>query len=400
MNLAALRSANFRTYVTGSIFALLAIWMQRVTIGWIAWDMTGSSSFVGLVALVQFSPAIVLSPLFGVWVDRLDVQRAIIVVQGVNFGVMAGFFGFYVMGWLTPVTMIVLTLISGIALAANHPMRMSLSPRLVPRGMVASVVTIVAINFNVARTLGPALGGVLIAWLGVGATLLVQAVLIVPFIFALGRLEVRPSRKEGVSQEPFGKALGLGLLQVWNNAVIWRAMVIGGALATVARGVLEILPPLADGVFQRGPEGLGVLLTATGLGAVCGGFFKAVLPPQSPGSVPILTQVVIVLGLLMVAALGAVSAWPVALGIAAGIAFVTTLSAISMQTAIQMELEDDMRGRVMSLWAVVVAGGASIGAGALGIAADIIGFQETLVFAGLVASAGLGLYLVAIRLRG
>ncbi|WP_197918354.1 MFS transporter [Thiosulfatihalobacter marinus] len=400
MNLAALRSANFRTYVTGSIFALLAIWMQRVTIGWIAWDMTGSSSFVGLAALVQFSPAIVLSPLFGVWVDRLDVQRAIIVVQGVNFGVMAGFFGFYVMGWLTPVTMIVLTLISGIALAANHPMRMSLSPRLVPRGMVASVVTIVAINFNVARTLGPALGGVLIAWLGVGATLLVQAVLIVPFIFALGRLEVRPSRKEGVSQEPFGKALGLGLLQVWNNAVIWRAMMIGGALATVARGVLEILPPLADGVFQRGPEGLGVLLTATGLGAVCGGFFKAVLPPQSPGSVPILTQVVIVLGLLMVAALGAVSAWPVALGIAAGIAFVTTLSAISMQTAIQMELEDDMRGRVMSLWAVVVAGGASIGAGALGIAADIIGFQETLVFAGLVASAGLGLYLVAIRLRG
>lgn len=400
MNLAALRSANFRIYVTGSIFALLAIWMQRVTIGWIAWDMTGSSSFVGLVALVQFSPAIVLSPLFGVWVDRLDVQRAIIVVQCANFGVMAGFFGFYVMGWLTPVTMIVLTLISGIALAANHPMRMSLSPRLVPRGMVASVVTIVAINFNVARTLGPALGGVLIAWLGVGATLLVQAVLIVPFIFALGRLEVRPSRKEGVSQEPFGKALGLGLLQVWNNAVIWRAMVIGGALATVARGVLEILPPLADGVFQRGPEGLGVLLTATGLGAVCGGFFKAVLPPQSPGSVPILTQVVIVLGLLMVAALGAVSAWPVALGIAAGIAFVTTLSAISMQTAIQMELEDDMRGRVMSLWAVVVAGGASIGAGALGIAADIIGFQETLVFAGLVASAGLGLYLVAIRLRG
>nr|WP_232272159.1 MFS transporter [Thiosulfatihalobacter marinus] len=398
--MAALRSANFRTYVTGSIFALLAIWMQRVTIGWIAWDMTGSSSFVGLAALVQFSPAIVLSPLFGVWVDRLDVQRAIIVVQGVNFGVMAGFFGFYVMGWLTPVTMIVLTLISGIALAANHPMRMSLSPRLVPRGMVASVVTIVAINFNVARTLGPALGGVLIAWLGVGATLLVQAVLIVPFIFALGRLEVRPSRKEGVSQEPFGKALGLGLLQVWNNAVIWRAMMIGGALATVARGVLEILPPLADGVFQRGPEGLGVLLTATGLGAVCGGFFKAVLPPQSPGSVPILTQVVIVLGLLMVAALGAVSAWPVALGIAAGIAFVTTLSAISMQTAIQMELEDDMRGRVMSLWAVVVAGGASIGAGALGIAADIIGFQETLVFAGLVASAGLGLYLVAIRLRG
>lgn len=394
VNLAALKSANFRTYVSGSIFGLLAIWMQRVTVGWIAWDLTGSSSFVGLIAFVQFAPAIVLSPLFGVWVDRVDVKRATFLIQLVNFAVMFAFYVFFAVGWLAPVTMIVLTLISGIALAANHPMRMSLAPRLVRRELVGSVVAIVAINFNVARTLGPAIGGVMIGTIGVATTLLVQAILFLPFLVALLRLEVRPRRDTATDPGSFFEALRQGLAHVWRTPVIWRAMVIGGALATIARGALEILPPLADGVFQRGPEGLGVLLTATGLGAVVGGFFKAALPPQAPGRIPNITISAIVVGLLMVSALGAAPGWMLALTVAAAIAFVTTLSAISMQTAIQMELEDDMRGRVMSLWAVVVAGGSAIGAWALGVLADLIGFQETLFWAGILSAAGLTLYLV------
>ncbi|MEP2531956.1 MFS transporter [Shimia sp.] len=399
MNLAALTSSNFRTYVAGSIFGLLAIWMQRVTIGWIAWDMTRSPSFVGSVALVQFAPAIFLSPLFGVWVDRLDVKRAIIVVQSVNCAVMFAFFGCFALGWMTPVTMIVLTLISGIALAANHPMRMSLTPRLVPREMVGSVVNIVAINFNVARTLGPAIGGALIGTIGVQATLLTQAILFLPFIFVLFLLQVRPRRETGAKPEPFFRSLKNGVAQVWQSPVIRHAMVVGGTLATVGRGALEILPPLADGVFERGPEGLGVLLTATGVGAVIGGFFKAVLPPQNPGRVPRVTIFTILIGLLLVSVLGAAPTWPLALTAAAAIAFVTTVCAISMQTAIQLELEDDMRGRVMSLWAVVVAGGSAIGAWMLGVSADVIGYQETLIGAGVLAALGLGGYLLRTRIK-
>ncbi|PSL18655.1 MFS transporter [Shimia abyssi] len=393
MNLAALSSANFRNYVSGSMFALLAIWMQRVTMGWIAWDMTGTSSFVGLVAFVQFAPAIVLSPLFGVWVDRLDVRRVTLVIQFVNLLVALAFVLFYVLGWLTPLTMVALTLASGVALAANHPTRMSLSVRLVPKEMVSSVVTIVAINFNVARTLGPALGGLIIARWGVAAALITQAALLLPFIVQLFRLKVRPRRSDPAEDESFLAALHSGFSYVWQNVVTWRAMVIGGVVALVGRGVLEILPPLADGVFQRGPEGLGVLMTATGIGAVFGGFFKAMLPPQAPGRIPRVTLIAILLGLLLVSALGAAPNWTAALLVAAAIAFVTTLSAISMQTAIQMELEDDMRGRVMSLWAVVVAGGGAIGAWALGISADLVGYQEALIVVGFGSTLLLGGYL-------
>ncbi|WP_299355848.1 MFS transporter [uncultured Shimia sp.] len=392
MNFAALKSPNFRTYVGGSFLGLLSLWMQRVTSGWLAWDLTGSASFVGLVALVQFAPAIFLSPLFGVWADRLNVQRSALFVQTLNFLVAVTFWGVVALGALTPVLMICVTLASGITAAASHPVRMSLTPRLVKRELIGSVVNIVAINFNVARMMGPALGGVLIGTLGVTTTLLIQAVLYIPFLLALSRVTLRPKRDSGTIEEPFFQALATGFRHVWVTPVIWRAMVTVGVLSLVARGTLEILPPLADGVFQRGAGGLGVLLSATGIGALIGGVFKGFLRPQEPGQIPGLSLVFVLLGLGLVPLLGAVRVWELALLTVAGMAFVTTLTAISMQTAIQLVLEDDMRGRVMSLWAVVTAGGSALGAGVLGLMADVLGYPPTLFWVGTAALVGLAGY--------
>ena len=371
---------------------LLSLWMQRVTSGWLAWDLTGSASFVGLVALMQFAPAIFLSPLFGVWADRLNTKRAAIVVQSVNFLIAVAFFGVVALGWLTPIWMIILSLATGIAASASHPIRMTLSPRLVTRDLIGSVVNIVAINFNVARLAGPALGGLLIATVGVTTTLFVQAVFYLPYVFALTLLTLRPRRETSTTPEPFSTALAAGFHHVWRSQVIWRAMVTVAVLSLVARGTLEILPPLADGVFERGPEGLGVLLSATGVGALIGGVFKGFLSPQQPDEIPRLTLAFVLLGLGLVPLLGAVSIWELALGVAAAMAFVTTLTAISMQTAIQLVLEDEMRGRVMSLWAVVAAGGSALGAGILGLLADVFGYTDTLFWTGGISAVGMALY--------
>ena len=81
MNVAALKYRDFRFYLGGNIFALNALWMQRVTIGWIAWDLTASSSFVGFIAFMNFAPTLVSGPLFGVWIDRVRVKRAALVTQ-------------------------------------------------------------------------------------------------------------------------------------------------------------------------------------------------------------------------------------------------------------------------------------------------------------------------------
>ncbi|SHI47057.1 Predicted arabinose efflux permease, MFS family [Shimia gijangensis] len=396
MNFAALKSPNFRTYISGSFMGLLSLWMQRVTSGWLAWDLTNSASFVGLVALLQFAPAILLSPLFGVWADRLNVKRSAVTVQSLNCLIAVAFFAVAALGWLTPFWMGVLSLASGIAAAASHPVRMSLTPRLVERDLIGSVVNIVAINFNVARMLGPALGGLSIGVFGVTVTLFIQALLYVPYVYVLTRLTLRPRRDTGSASEPFFHALAAGFRHVWTTPVIWRAMVIVAVLSLVARGTLEILPPLADGIFDRGASGLGVLLSATGAGAIIGGVFKGFLPPQEPERIPRLSLAFVLLGLGLVPVLGAVRIWEVALIVVAGMAFVTTLTAISMQTAIQIVLEDDMRGRVMSLWAVVAAGGSALGAGILGVLADVLGYELTLFWAGSGAAVCLTAYFVYI----
>ncbi|WP_372884818.1 MFS transporter [Shimia sp.] len=399
MNFAALKSANFRIYLGGSFLGLLSLWMQRVTSGWLAWEMTGSTSFVGLVAMVQFAPSIVLSPLFGVWADRLNLKRAALAVQGVNLAIALGFLALAALGGLTPLPLVLLSLFSGITAAANHPVRMSLTPRLVRRERIGSVVNLVAINFNVGRMVGPALGGALIAKAGIVPALAVQAALYLPYVLALTRLTLRPRRDAGLDHAPFFRALAGGLRHVWQTPLIWRAMVIVAVLSPVARGTLEILPPLADGVFGRGAGGLGTMLSTAGIGAVLGGLTKGLLPPQTPGRMPWLSLVFVLIGLALVPLLGVVRVWEQALAIVGGLAFVTTLVAISMQTAIQLELDDDMRGRVMSLWAVVAAGGSALGAGILGLLADAFGYGATLLGAGSAAGAGLGLYFAFIAAR-
>lgn len=397
MNLGALQSGNFRSYVFGAAFGLLALWMQRVAMGWLAWEMTGSPSFVGLVAMLLFAPAIVLSPLFGVWVDRMNVKRAILMVQGCNFFLCFLLWGLVLLDMVTPVLLATLSLAIGVVMAANHPVRMSLTPRLVRREFVGSVVTIVAINFNVARMVGPAVGGVLIATIGVAHTLMVQWLLFLPYLFVLTRVKVRPRRDTGSATEPFFAALSAGVRYVWNTAPVREAMLMALVLSLVARGTLEVLPPLADGVFGRGADGLGVLTSATGAGAVLGGFAKALLPPQRPGRLSLFTRLAIVAGLVLTAGLGVSQIWGMALAVAAGMAFVATLTAISIQTAIQMDLEDDMRGRVMSLWAVIAAGGAALGAGLMGVLADWLGFQAALVWSGLLSAMIVAAYLMAVR---
>ncbi|SFK92805.1 MFS transporter [Shimia haliotis] len=399
MNLGALKSSNFRAYVAGSAFGLLAIWMQRITVGWLAWDMTGSATLVGAVAFFMFAPSIVLSPLFGVWVDRMNVKRAVLVVQTLNAALSAALWLAVAADVATPFLLMCFSVLLGVVMAANHPVRMALTPRLVRREFVGSVVTIVAINFNIARMIGPAVGGVLIAQIGVAHTLLVQWLLFLPYLLVLSRLTLRPRRDTGSAQEPFFKALATGVRFVWQTLPVREAMFVAGVLAVVARGALEILPPLADGVFNRGASGLGLLMSVTGVGAILGGFSQALLPPQEPGRLPLSTRLAIVIGLVMVVALGAAQTWELALVVAAAMSFVTTVTAISTQTAIQLDLEDDMRGRVMSLWAVIAAGGSALGAGMMGILADAIGLQKALIFTGSFSTVLVGGYFALVWVR-
>ncbi len=370
--------------------------MQRVTIGWIAWDMTASASFVGLIAFVSYAPSIVTGPFFGVLVDRIRVKRAAMATQVVLLLLAFVLFATYAQNLLTPALLAVFSGLSGIVSSAYNPIRMSLAPRLVDQKAVASVITLGAINFNLARLTGPAIGGWMIAVWGVGPSLLVQSFLYLPFIFAISFLKPRPRSHRPGPVEPFMQAMAAGIRYVRHHDLTRRAILITAAFAFVIRGVLEILPVLADGVFDKGASGLGLLTSAAGFGALLAGVGKAFLPSQIVGRLPLPALISAVIGVALVPVVGQSTSWELTLVLIAILGFTTSLTAISMQTAIQLGLDDDFRGRVMSIWVMLGIGASAAGAVVLGSLADQIGFGLALGLGGGVCLVLLGWLLFVI----
>ena len=390
MNLSALKFRDFRIYLGGNLFAVNALWMQRVTIGWIAWDLTSSATFVGFIAFVNFAPAMVTGPLFGVLVDRMRITQVAKLTQILLLIISLGFYLFFTFGILDEILLSFLSFLSGLVTSAHNPVRLSLAPRLVDRTSVASVVSIVAINFNLARLTGPAIGGWLIASWGISTALLVQTGFYLPFIFAISLLHPRQRSSSIINNEPFIAALQNGIKYALANTLIRQAFLVTALYAFLIRGTLEILPVIADGVFSRGATGLGLLTSSAGFGALIAGVIKAFTPSQTVRKLPKFALASALLGIGLMPLVGLSNSWNLTLLCIFYIGFSGTLAGISVQTAIQIDLDDDFRGRVMSLWTMVSIGATATGAIILGGLADHIGVSLAFSLAG-----GLGTVLLA-----
>lgn len=387
MNLHALRHPQFRWYFAAAACSVHALWIQRVVIGWLAWSATGAPAFVGWVAALMLAPTIVAGPLFGVMVDRGDVVRG----GALAYGGMMLCNAVLLAGWATglagPTFLSGIAVAIGLVAAGQHPVRMSLGPRLVPTGEVGSVVALAALNFNFARSVAPALGGLVIDRFGVGAALWLTVALMVPPVVIVTRLRPRavPAPPQG---EGFVQALRRGLGVVRGDALIGQALMLTGIFSFSGRAFLEILPVIADGIHGRGPAGLGVLASAAGVGAVAAAVVKATLPDRAGARIPPVAVAVALAGLSAVAALGLGAGWQTTLGLVAVAGFAGTYAGVSLQSAIQHGLADDLRGRVMSLWVVVGLGAGAAGAFALGWVAQAAGPGVALSGAGLLGIAG------------
>lgn len=394
MNLKALKYRQFQTYLVGKMFALNSLWMLRMTFGWLAWETTNSASFVGLIAFLFFVPTLFAGPFFGVLIDRVRVQNAAIVTQSLLVVLTVALYWAYGSGHLNPSAMTGLAVFSGLITSAHNPIRMSLAPRLVGPDSIASVITIVAISFNLARLTGPALGGWIIASWGISTCLIVQILGYLPFIFALSLLHPRENSAQKSKPEPFLAALATGVRYTISDPVIRHAMMITALVAAVIRGSLEILPVVADGIFQRGAVGLGILTSVAGFGALMAGLVRMVSSSESSNRLPRLALIIAVSGMGLIPVFGHSESWNFTIALIAWLGFAATTTAITTQTAVQIGLSDDLRGRVMSLWTMTSMGMAALGVFVLGLLTDQLGFATTLTLSG-----GLGLVLLVMVIR-
>lgn len=393
MNLGALRSADYRRYFLGNVFALNGMWICRITLAWLAWDATGQAGFVGLVAFLVFAPTLVSGPFFGVLADRVPLKRGAIATQSGIATTAGAMLVASALGILSPMLLALLALTLGIVTSAHHPVRLALSPSLVPRDAIASAIALGAINFNLARLTGPALGGFIIATAGTPWALLLSAISFLPNLAILPGLRPRADRGQRHGGSVFS-ALGAGIRHAAQTPLIRRAMLAVSCFSLVPRAFLEILPVLADGVFARGAAGLGALTAASGAGALTAASLIALGPGQHPGRLPLSSRIAAPLSVLITAALAWNQSWPLALALVAALGLSGTLVGVGLQSSIQLVLPDTYRARVMSLWTMVTIGGSALGSILLGTLIDAFGLRAALTGAAGAALFGLAALLL------
>lgn len=388
MNLGALRSADYRRYFLGNVFALNGMWICRITLAWLAWESTRQAGFVGLVAFLIFAPTLVSGPFFGVLADRVSLKRGALAIQSGIAATAGAMLVAAALDILSPALLALLALILGIVTSAHHPVRLALSPSLVTRDAIASAIALGAINFNLARLSGPALGGFIIATAGAHWALLLSALSFLPNLVILPSL--RPHADLGTRSEgSVFSALGAGIRHAAESPLIRRAMLAVGCVSLVPRALLEVLPVLADGVFNRGAAGLGVLTAASGAGALVAASFIALRPGQPPGHLPLSSRIAAPAAVLIVVALAWNKSWPAAVGLVTALGLCGTLVGVGLQSSIQLVLPDAFRARVMSLWTMVTIGGSALGSILLGTLIDVLGMQMALTGAAGGALVGL-----------
>ncbi|GGL80876.1 MFS transporter [Wenxinia marina] len=390
---------NFGIYILGNAISLIGTWTQRVAAGWLVWQLTGSPAWLGVIAFADLFPAVVIAPFAGVAADRWSRLRIMRLAQALG-AVIAGVLAVLYFAGLAGIWVLVgMTLALGLVDAFVQPFRLALVSELVERDRLTSAVAIKSVTFNLARFVGPAVAGLIIATVGVGWAFTVNALSFLALFAALAVVrELRPPPPRPPAQGVFTEAAA-GVRYAARTPGL--AVVLGLLTATclLARPVVELLPGWAGRIFGGTATDLAALTSAIGIGAVGGGIWLAGRPSASG-----LVWIMILCCYGLVASLIVFAMAPgmiVALPLMVVTGFFLVTSAISTQTLIQLNVEDRMRGRVLSVYAMIIKGGPAIGALVMGFAATAAGLRLPLVVAMvLLALATVAAHLGRRRMEG
>ena len=390
----ALGNRDLAIYTSASAFFMNGVWIHWLALGWLTWELTHSGFWLGAVAFAFLFPAVVITPFAGVVADRFDRRNVLISCQAGNFVLAAMLWLLVVFGQPTVEALFVIELGFGFMAGLNQPARLALVANLVRREDMPAAVGISSINFNLARFIGPAIAGVIVTTHGVAPAFAVHAVTVL--VLVAGLWLIKPAR------QPASVADGKGLVAqiVDGFRYVARHRGIGPLIVWLfltslfARPVLELLPAVADAVFDQGAAGLAWLTSAAGLGALVGSVWMA-----GRGRTDGLTEIVITSSLVLgtgVILLFATGLFPIAVAAVAVTGFAMIVGTIGIQVMIQGTVAEEFRGRVLGIFGMVFRAAPALGALAMGWISDSYGLHLPLMI-------GAGLCLVVwlvVRRRG
>ncbi|MEX2453129.1 MAG: MFS transporter [Rhodospirillaceae bacterium] len=393
---AALSERNYRVFTIGNLVSHNGTWAQRAAVLWFTWEITGSGFWLGLMAVADLLPVVILGPIAGAIADRVDILKMLKLTQiaAALQSVLLAALTFA--GLMTPELLFVLVLAHGIIVAINQAPRLALVPHLIERENMSAAIGINSMVFNSARATGPMIGGLLIDSHGVALAFAFNAVSYLWFVGALQCLRIANPRgtKPRTRVREIPREIAEGFRYALGHPGIGRLLIVLTVISICGRPYMELLSGFADEVFGRGVKGYSLMLSVTGAGAMLGGFALAL----RVGLAGLTTRVI--LGILFVAlsliGFGLTGSFALALVclFVSGAAVIWV--GVGVQTLMQTTVDPAMRGRVMSFYGMIGRGAPAIGALGMGAAAERFGFQAPIVAGAVIC---LGLWLWAARRR-
>ena len=377
INESAFSSQNFRVYFYGNILSVVGIWVQRLSLGWHAWQLSESAFIVGLIAAAQYLPLLLLTPFFGVFADQFQ-PRFSAVIMHIILMCIAMILSFLTFMNLMDVSyLFVLTLFYGIANSAYSPIRLSLIPVLVPANQFSSAVAVTSAGFNLSRFLGPGIAGFIVTFYGLGFAYLINAITFIPVIISLLLLKIPTISKPLNSSDGYFQQLRQGFHYTLNHKVIRNVIIIAGISSFFGRGLIELLPAFTVTTFGGGSAVLAELMAASGLGAVVASFL------YMTGKLDFKLHKAVLYGSygMVVSCLLFAFVESIIFGIVAVtmIGFFITFVAVGSQSQVQVQVANELRGRVSSLWTIIVLGSPALGSLLAGIMFSKFGARPTVI---------------------
>ena len=351
-------------------------WLFKVSIGWLTWELTGSPAWLGVVAFADTIPMVFMTIIAGVWADRLGSLRIMKISQFLMAagGIIAAILA--LSDLLDIYFIILLSVLIGSADATTTPARISFVHHLVPKDDLSAAIALNSATYNLARFLGPALFGVFFQLINLPAIIAISAIMF--SIFYISLFFQKPDHRDHARDDKSNLIVELkkGFQYAYTNNGIFFLLFLLSMTAILMRPYIDLVPGISDEIFKMGAEGLSILLSATGLGAMFGGFWLA-RRGKTQGLTKVFTWSLLISAITMLLFLVSENIWFGAVLIAI-VGMTVVAGSITAQTLIQNAVDPEVRARVISITAVLSWGLPAIGAFLMGWIAEFIGLSITL----------------------
>jgi MFS family permease len=394
---AVLRVPSFAWFLTGTTLSNAAQWIQQVTLSWLVYDLTSSGALLGTLNLVRSIATLGLAPIAGVAIDRLS-RRGLLYATSIWLCSISFSFGLVLLSNPTVVwPLFLFSFLGGVGQAVSMPLRQTVVFSIVPRSLTPSAVALVQTGWAVMRSIGPAIGGFLLLWFGPAGNFFVQAGAYALVTLTIVKLNL-PREKLDVKRVKTGGSFREGWTYIASQPTTRAFLLMSLMLPLFIIPNFNALPPIyAKDIFAGGPDTLGLLLSAVGIGGIAGGFVTASLGQlERRGVLQLVSLLLLSLSLIAFAFSTALWMGFVCMVLAG---FFEMIYLTTNMTLLQLSIPDALRGRVTGIVSLR-SGLMPVGAFIAGVGADLVGPRPmTILLGGIIGAIAVIVYFASPTIR-